>query len=57
VGHCHSVLVPHPNKEQATLIAVNRDLPDQLVENLAKELFALLADAVLPRVFLEQSDV
>ena len=46
----HAVLVAHPLEQKAPLRAINRDLPYQLIENLLEELFADLANAVLPRV-------
>ena len=46
----HAVLVAHPLKQKAPLRAVDCYLTDQLIENLLEELFADLADAVLPCV-------
>jgi len=57
VSQSHPVLVSYPDKEKPPLITINRNLSDQLVKNLAEELFALLADAVLSRIFPMQCDV
>ena len=46
----HAVLVTHPLEQKAPLRAVDCYLTDQLIENLLEELFADLADAMLPRV-------
>lgn len=57
MSQSHSVFVSNPYKKKSPLVAVNRNLPNQLVENLAEKLFTLLADAVLSRIFPMQCDV
>ena len=48
----HPVFVSDAYQKESSLGAINRDLPDELVEDLDEEVVADFADAVLPRLVL-----